>query len=133
MHDPFEIFLTSIIRIRKADGTVFKDLKASVSGNKIEIHNVALPVDAGDIAIRQLPNGREEIYRIRTINFKEGVGQSIPGWLELCCERIPTMPVFGSHYDATITRDAGTPQEVSWRTQMGGDLARKALFYLKNV
>jgi hypothetical protein len=132
MRDPFEVFLTSVVSIRKADGTLFEKLKASVSDNKIEIHDVSLPVDVGDIAIRQLPNGREENYRILAIAFKEGVANAIPGWLELRCERILTMPVFGSYYEVTIVRHARTAQEASWKTRMGGDLARKALFHMED-
>ena len=40
------------------------------------------------------------------------------------------MPVFGSHSLVTIVRARGTPEEKTWEAQMGGDRARKALFYL---
>ena len=132
MHDPFEVFLTSIVSIRKPDGTLIEKLKASASDNKIEIHDVSLTVDVGDIAIRHLPNGREEYYRVIGISFKEGITNVIPGWLELRCERIINMPVFGSYYEVTIVREAGTAEEASWKTQMGGDLARKALFHVED-
>ena len=42
------------------------------------------------------------------------------------------MPVFGSHHLVTIVRDAGTPAETRWEARMGGDLDRKALFYLED-
>jgi hypothetical protein len=40
------------------------------------------------------------------------------------------MPSFGSHSLVTIVRARGTPDEKSWEAQMGGDRARKALFYI---
>jgi len=132
MHDPFEVFLTSAVSIRKADGTLIENLKASVRDNKIEIHDVSLTIDVGDIASRRLPNGRAEHYRVLTIDFKEGVANAVPDWLELRCERIFTMPGFGSYHEVTIVRDAGTSQETSWKTRMGGDLARTALFHVED-
>ena len=97
MHDPFEVFLTSLVSIRQPDGTQFEKLKASVRDNKIEVHDVSLAIDVGDVAIRHLPNGREEYYRIISVDFKEGVADAVPDWLELHCERISNMPVFGSY------------------------------------
>ena len=132
MHDPFEVFLTSLVSIRKPDGTQFEKLKASVRDNKIEVHDVSLAIDVGDVAIRHLPNGREEYYRIISVDFKEGVADAVPDWLELHCERISNMPVFGSYYEVTVVREAGTANEMSWKTQMGGDLARKALFHVED-
>jgi hypothetical protein len=38
------------------------------------------------------------------------------------------MVVFGSSIPVTIVRAAGTPEERSWDTRMGGDFARSALF-----
>lgn len=40
------------------------------------------------------------------------------------------MPVFGSHYPVTVVRGAKTADEKRWETRMGGDLSRKALFYI---
>jgi hypothetical protein len=40
------------------------------------------------------------------------------------------MPVFGSHTLVTVIRAHGTADEKRWEAQMGGDGARKALFYI---
>jgi hypothetical protein len=131
MHNPFEIFLTSLVSIRKPDGSTFERLKCSVKDNKVEIHDATLPVDCGDVVIHHLPSGREEIYDVASVSFQEGIAGHVPGWLVLnCVRRNSSMPVFTSQYAVTLIRDAGTPEEQRWETRMGGDLTRKALFYL---
>ena len=132
MNDPFEDFLTSLVSIRKRDGTEFEKLKASVRDKTIEVHDVSLAIDVGDVAIRHLPNGREEYYRVISVDFKEGVADAIPDWIQLHCERISGIPVFGSYYEVTVVRETGTAHEMSWKTQMGGDLARNALFHVED-
>jgi hypothetical protein len=133
MANPFEVFLTSVVSIRKPDGSLIENIKASVDNNRVEIHNVTLNVDAGDLVIRALPNGREEFYEVLDVVFKEGMTGHIPDWIELkCARRKATMPTFGSHHRVTVIRASGTPEEKRWDTHMGGDLAQNALFYLED-
>ena len=132
MANPFEVFLTSVVSIRKPDGSLIENIKASVDINRVEIHNVTLNVDAGDLVIRALPNGREEFYEVLDVVFKEGMAGHIPDWIELkCARRKATMPTFGSH-PVTVIRDSGTAEEKRWDTHIGGDLAQNALFYLED-
>lgn len=42
------------------------------------------------------------------------------------------MPVFMSHHRVTIVRDVGSPTETRHEANMGGDLDRKALFYMQD-
>src|SRR4051812_33806019 len=116
-HNPFEIFLTSRVSIHKRDGTRFEKLKASVADGKIEIHDATLLIEEGDIAVHHLPNGRDEPYQVQRVIFKEGIAGPVPDWLEVYCRRI-SMPVFVSHHDVILVRDAGTPHETRWETQM---------------
>jgi hypothetical protein len=131
MSNPFDIFLTSVVTIRKPDGSLSAALKASAENSRIEIHDTSLVIDQGDIAIRDLPNGQHEYYEVQRVEYKDGIAGHIPQWVVLhCVRRKETMPVFGSHSLVTIIRARGTPDEKSWEAQMGGDRARKALFYL---
>jgi hypothetical protein len=75
------VFLTSLVSIRKADGTVFEKLKASVSDNKIEIHDTSLLIDVGDIAIRNCLTGVKSITGCSQLaSRKESQMLSQVGW-----------------------------------------------------
>jgi hypothetical protein len=130
MRNPFDVFLTSKVTIRKPDGSLSAALKASVENNRIETHDTTLVIDEGDIAIRELPNGQREFYEVQRVEYKDGIAGHIPQLVVLhCVRRKEAMPVFGSHSPVTIVRARGTPDEKTWEAQMGGDRARKALFY----
>jgi hypothetical protein len=131
MSNPFSIFLTSVVTIHKSDGSISPALKASVENNRIEIHDTSIVIEQGDFAIRDLPNGQHEYYEVRRVEYKDGIAGHIPQFVVLHCgRRTKSMPSFGSHSLVTIVRARGTPDEKSWQAQMGGDLARKALFYI---
>lgn len=55
--DVFHQFLTDTLRLHKPDGKVFENVKACVSGNKILIEDVHLPIEVGDKFTRTLPSG----------------------------------------------------------------------------
>jgi hypothetical protein len=131
MSNPFSIFLTSVVRIQKPDGSISPALKASVDNNRIEIHDTSHVIEQGNFAIRDLPNGQHEYYEVERVEYKDGIAGHIPQFVVLhCVRRNKTMPSFGSHAPVTIIRARGTADEKSWEAQMGGDLARKALFYI---
>jgi hypothetical protein len=131
MANPFDVFLTSVVRIRKPDGSLSVALKSSVENNRIEIHDTSLVIDQGDFAIRDLPNGQREHYEVQRAEYKDGIAGHIPPWIILhCVRRQEPMPSFASHTLVTIVRARGTPDEKRWDAQMGGDRARKALFYI---
>ncbi|HEY6988075.1 MAG TPA: hypothetical protein VH369_06815 [Bryobacteraceae bacterium] len=131
MANPFDVFLTSAVTILKPNGSQSASVKASVEDGRIEIHDLTVAVAQGDYAIRALPNGQHEYYEVQWVEYKDGIAGHIPQWIVLhCIRRKEPMPVFGSHSHVTIFRARGTPDEKSWEAQMGGDRARKALFYI---
>ncbi len=129
MANPFDIFFTSRVSVRKADGTRLENLKSSVGDDTIAISDASLPIDEGDIVVHHLPNGSDHLYEVYTVRLNEGIEGTIPSSLELSCRKLPT-PVFGRHGRVTIVRDAGAQTEKRWQTTMGGDLRHKALFHL---
>jgi hypothetical protein len=131
MSNPFSIFLTSVVTIRESDGSISPALRASVENSRIEIHDTSLVIEQGDCAIRDLPNGQHEYYEVQRVEYKDGIEGHIPQFVVLhCLRKKKTMPSFGSHTLVTVIRAHGTADEKRWEAQMGGDRARKALFYI---
>lgn len=133
MANPFDIFLTSVVTIQKPDGFVSPALKASVENNTVKIHDTTLVIEQGDLVSRDLPNGQHEYYEVQRVEYKDGIAGHIPQWIVLhCVKRSKAMPTFVTHSLVTIIRARGTPDEKRWEAQMGGDRARKGLFYVED-
>jgi hypothetical protein len=65
----FSDLLSDIISIVKKNGETFENVRASVQGNKIFIHDINLPLEETDKIYRKLPNGLLEAYVISDTGF----------------------------------------------------------------
>lgn len=78
----FDKFLNDIVTIVKANGERYENIKAQVGSNEIFIHDINLPIEEGDLVLRELPNKTIEKFKILEIVFN-GEYQSIPANFEL--------------------------------------------------
>jgi hypothetical protein len=85
-HNPFEQFLTDTVTLRKADGSVHADIKASVQSRKIFIPDVSLRIEPEDRFTRTLPSGQVEEYIVEEANYSEAF-HGIPAQWTVICRR----------------------------------------------
>jgi hypothetical protein len=68
---PFSELMNDNVELRKSNGAVEVDLKASVQGARIYMDAGKLPIESGDIIIRRLSTGVRETYRVTDPSFHE--------------------------------------------------------------
>jgi hypothetical protein len=68
--DVFNQFMTDTLTLQKADGRIFENIRACVSGKGgILIEDVRLPIEPGDKLTRTLPNGLTEDFIVDDPGF----------------------------------------------------------------
>jgi hypothetical protein len=82
----FDQFLTDTVTLRKADGTVHPDIRASVQNRKICLFDVALRIEAGDKFVRPLPSGQVEEFIVEEASYSEAF-HGIPAQWTVTCRR----------------------------------------------
>ncbi|MDR1485344.1 MAG: hypothetical protein LBT09_11030 [Planctomycetaceae bacterium] len=65
----FSNLLNDIVAIKKPNGEMFENVKASVQHNTIIIFDVKLPLEENDKIYRQLPSGQVEVYVVEDRGF----------------------------------------------------------------
>lgn len=68
----FEDMLRDIVILVKQDGSIFKDIRASVQSNLILIMDGSLPIEENDKLYRKLPNGLSEEYLVNDRGYQSG-------------------------------------------------------------
>lgn len=56
------MFENDKLTLIKSDSRKYEEILADVQKNKIFINDISLPIEEGDIIIRELPNGLKEKY-----------------------------------------------------------------------
>lgn len=69
MPNPFQALLTDEVSILKSDGTEYGPYDCALDGSICTIFDESLDVDEGDTALRKLPNGKVETYRVLDVKF----------------------------------------------------------------
>ena len=69
----FSQFEKDKIKIINKDGVVYENLKAGVQPKMILFSNASIPVELGDIILRELPSGIEEKFIVTDPGFFAGV------------------------------------------------------------
>ena len=84
---PFSKMMTDNLTLRKKDGEIISDIKASVQSKKIYINRSDILIETGDLLQRKMSNGGEEIYEVIDPGFHEQFG-GIPAGYQMTHKKL---------------------------------------------
>jgi hypothetical protein len=86
MSNPFQGMLTDIVSILKADGTENGPHECAITASSCTIMDDSIDVDEGDSALRTLPNGKVETYKVLHVEYSARF-HGIPAACKLTIEK----------------------------------------------
>src|SRR5260221_963947 len=97
----FDIFMTDVVTINASDGTIHRDVKASVQKHLIMISKTDIPIRPGDQIVRRTPAGVDEVFDVEDPGFQSGMG-GMPPHYQVRVRRADVMRLPPSHHGGTV-------------------------------
>ncbi|WP_057831227.1 hypothetical protein [Colwellia sp. TT2012] len=79
----FSEITNDVVNLRKCNGEIVKDIKASVQANMIFIEGSHILIETGDLIQRVMSNSGVETYEVIDPGFKEAFGSDIPAHYQI--------------------------------------------------